>query len=47
MCVTKVKDNLHLKMLYRFFVAVHYNIETVIKKGGGNRPFETLATLYF
>jgi len=27
--------------------SVHYQIETVIKKGGGSRPHETLATLCF
>jgi hypothetical protein len=36
---------LFLNSTWRFFVPVHYNIENVIKKGGGTRPVETLATL--
>jgi len=31
--------------MWRFFALVHYNIDIVIKKGGGTRPVETLATL--
>jgi len=37
--------SLFLNGMWRFFVAVHYNIDNVIKKGGGTRPVETLATL--
>ncbi len=32
-------------MLY--FAAKFINLEIVIRKGGGIRPFEALATLYF
>ena len=36
---------LFLNGTWLFFVPVHYNIDNVIKKGGGTRPVETLATL--
>lgn len=44
--VTKLVDNLLLKIRCRFFASVHLIIEIVIKKGGGSRPVEALATLY-
>jgi len=31
--------------MHRFFASVHLKIEIVIKKGGGIRPDEALATL--
>jgi len=34
------------KLFYFFAIRfVHLHIENVIQKGGGNRPYETLATL--
>ena len=41
----KQGKDLLLNDMCRYFVQVHYHIEDVIKKGGGNRPSETLATL--